>query len=131
MAMPKGYRKNRKADCHPDRPYYAKGKCHACYEAQRPTKVSNPEVARRHNVKTNFDISVEEYDRLRQATDVCGVCKKPFGDESQWQAVLDHNHDTKQLRGFIHRRCNSAIGFFSDDPVLLRMAAEYLEKHAL
>lgn len=43
--------------------------------------------------------------------------------------VLDHNHRTGQLRQFLHRGCNVALGIFKDDPSLCRKAAEYLERH--
>lgn len=54
----------------------------------------------------------------------CALCSQPFSG----QAVLDHDHATGIIRGFIHQNCNKGLGFFYDDPHLLRLAALYLER---
>ena len=46
---------------------------------------------------------------------------------STW--VLDHNHATGKFRGWLCNKCNSALGWLSDDVIILRRAVEYLEKH--
>ena len=85
-------------------------------------------------VKYRYGIRRDEYDALRKASNgICAICRKPMdmdltkrGADS---AVLDHAHDSKKVREFIHRRCNVGIGFLQEDPVVCRLAAEYLEKH--
>lgn len=42
---------------------------------------------------------------------------------------IDHNHKTGKVRALLCDRCNRGIGYFDDDPELIRGAAEYLIKH--
>lgn len=78
-----------------------------------------------------YKITPEEYRvRLESQNNLCGLCGKPFDvSKKGTSSVLDHDHDTDALRKFIHSNCNVAIGLLNDDPVLCRMAAQYLEDH--
>jgi hypothetical protein len=90
------------------------------------------EWRRNSKIKRKYGISAAEYGSLLKAqNNICAVCKKPFAGNLRCgtDPVLDHRHGGK-IREFIHRKCNVAIGFLCDDPVLCRLAAEYLEKHA-
>ena len=60
---------------------------------------------------------------------LCALCFRPLPPEKNRDWCLDHNHKNGKNRGVIHRKCNVAIGQLEDDPRLLRLAAEYLEKH--
>ncbi|MEU3447902.1 endonuclease VII domain-containing protein [Streptomyces thermolilacinus] len=68
---------------------------------------------------------------------VCAVCKQPEGDGGALS--VDHDHRCcpgpsrvcgNCVRGLVCRACNHGLGKFRDDPVLLRAAAAYLERHA-
>lgn len=54
--------------------------------------------------------------------ETCELCK------SRPVKGLDHNHTTKSNRDWLCGQCNSGIGFFLEDPELLRRAAEYIER---
>lgn|SRR5271157_3198267 len=108
-----------------------------CKECMKGYKASwaarNPESAKfskrcsrwRHN---GFDMTKEEYEKmLEEQHHLCALCFEPF-DESYAPAV-DHNHETGKARAILHTRCNSAIGLLGDDPVRVRLALEYLERH--
>lgn len=87
-------------------------------------------VHKRAQVRKVFDISLEDYNaRLALQQNLCALCKESFEGRGAKRLApcLDHSHQDGSLRKFIHNRCNRAIGFFNDDPRLLRMAAEYLE----
>ena len=43
----------------------------------------------------------------------------------------DHDHSTKEFRGYCCRTCNSAIGMLGDSEAGLRLAIEYLERARL
>jgi len=54
----------------------------------------------------------------------CAICKIkiPLMD-----SAIDHNHNTGEFRGVLCKKCNRALGMFSDSPTVLRNAIEYLE----
>ena len=58
----------------------------------------------------------------------CEICGKPEEEEGK-RLALDHCHKTNKLRGRLCGDCNTTLGKFKDDPMLLRKAADYLEKH--
>ena len=101
----------------------------------------NPEAAKEksyaHGIFHRYGLTVEQYDaKLAAQNNLCGLCGKPFEGETKFKGglegtapVLDHDHGSGNLRDFVHRSCNLGIGYFYDDPDLLRMAAEYLERH--
>jgi hypothetical protein len=118
-------------ECHPEAEYQAKGMCKACYQLEyrktHPFKRDN----REHNARNRFGISGEEYNKRRESQkisgDLCGICKQPLPENTP--AHLDHNHITGQIREFVHKECNMAIGLLQDSSEMCRLAAEYLEKH--
>lgn len=50
----------------------------------------------------------------------CGICGQP-------STHIDHDHNTGRIRGPLCNRCNRGIGFFHDDPKLLRQAVLWVE----
>lgn len=95
-------------------------------------RAANPEKARDQWIRGEYGISAEEYDRrLAAQNNLCAMCRKPFEAEGTLEGgspCLDHDHATGQLRAFIHRRCNSALGFLSDSIENCLAAIEYLKK---
>ena len=55
-------------------------------------------------------------------TQKCGCCGRID------KLFLDHDHSTKEFRGWICRNCNSGIGLLGDCPDGLRQALVYLER---
>lgn len=55
---------------------------------------------------------------------VCAICK---GKPLKFLRV-DHNHETKKIRGLLCEKCNSGIGFLQDSITICRNAASYLEE---
>lgn len=56
----------------------------------------------------------------------CPICEKTTIPGVTSKIVLDHNHLTGQPRTWICDSCNTGIGRFKDDPVLLQRAISYL-----
>lgn len=96
--------------------------CHECKEKQIWNKIKN-----------KFNITKEEYlDKLSSQGNVCALCKEPGflpgnGKKGGDGYAVDHDHRTDKIRGIIHGRCNSGIGYFRDDPRLMRLAVVYLD----
>ena len=59
------------------------------------------------------------YEGQRGCCVICG--------EHREHLDVEHCHRTTQVRGLVCGRCNTAMGFFQDDPALLRRAASYLD----
>ena len=53
----------------------------------------------------------------------CPMCHK-YTDS--W--VLDHAHDTDEMRGYICNNCNLGLGHFDDDPEFLERAAAWVRQ---
>lgn len=56
----------------------------------------------------------------------CAICGARTSGALGW--VLDHDHKTRQLRGWLCNRCNLGLGQFRDSPEILAAAIEYLNK---
>jgi len=91
------------------------------------------EYNRRMNLKSHYGLTVEEYDRMFEAQGgVCAVCGKPAdpdGVRSASRLHVDHDHETGRLRELLCIKCNRGLGYFADDPALLRAMAAYIERH--
>jgi DNA-directed RNA polymerase subunit RPC12/RpoP len=67
---------------------------------------------------------------LEQQNYQCAICKKPFdlalGFERR--VHIDHNHETKKVRGILCNKCNWALGLFDESTENLKTAIKYLER---
>lgn len=79
---------------------------------------------RRHHLKLQYGMSLEEYDALlaRQGG-ACAICKRKF-DKT---LCVDHCHTTGGVRGLLCRKCNAGLGCYDDEPSLMLAAAAYLK----
>lgn len=75
-------------------------------------------------IKPDNRWKVPEYQhkRFREAKKQteCVICGEPA-------TAIDHDHRTGHIRGALCNTCNAGLGFFRDDPVLLELAALYLQ----
>lgn len=85
----------------------------------------NRNAKQRYLTKT-FDLSVAEYDAMREASTACALCLGPFDEQG---SQLDHCHTTGKVREFLCAKCNRGIGLFGDSVEKLKLAIKYLEKH--
>ena len=60
----------------------------------------------------------------------CVICKREGsvlrGVHHSGKLVVDHNHKNGVVRGLLCHGCNSAIGYFRDEPNLMIQAMRYL-----
>lgn len=79
---------------------------------------------------------------LKEQGGVCLVCKKPIDLSIKGEMVADHNHLSGNIRGILHRSCNSGLGKldnavgrwisksmkYSDIVPMLKNIVEYYER---
>ena len=76
-------------------------------------------------LKNRFSITdVEYYEMLEKQDGRCKICLCV----PKIKLDVDHCHKTGRIRGLLCRFCNTALGLFKDSPLLLRSAANYLER---
>jgi hypothetical protein len=86
--------------------------------------VTPAEKARARRLKTLFNLTPEEYDRiLAFQQGVCALCYRPPG---KTRLAVDHNHKTGLVRGLLCWTCNTALGKFRDDDDRVNAAAYYV-----
>ena len=67
------------------------------------------------------------YQILEQQENKCAICGTEDPGRNDTYFAIDHCHVTELVRGLLCQKCNCGIGFFQDDPNLLRSALNYLE----
>jgi hypothetical protein len=76
----------------------------------------------------NYGLAPGQYDAMRSAQeDRCAICRTPDPGVKRWH--VDHDHLSGKVRGLLCAACNLGIGKMQDDPVRLRAAAAYIERH--
>jgi hypothetical protein len=90
----------------------------------------NPESYRASKYKSNYGLTIEQYDTMFVAQNgCCAICKNPPNHKWHKHLHVDHDHLTDQVRQLLCHGCNTGMGGFKDDPALLRVAADYIERH--
>jgi hypothetical protein len=93
----------------------------ACIKA---ANAAESKLRSRRYVLAHYGLTEAEFDRLRVAQrDRCAVCmkKRPLH--------VDHDHVTGHVRALLCGSCNRAIGLLADDPRIIRLAADYVERN--
>jgi hypothetical protein len=103
--------------------------------ASRTYTKTHPEeraALQRKRKLATFGITEERYDEILVSQNgVCAICRRPETIRPRGRPsrlAVDHCHDTNAVRGLLCNVCNRAIGLLRDSPLLLRAAAEYLER---
>jgi len=74
---------------------------------------------------SRYGITIEEYDvMLKRQNYVCAICQNKCSTGKR--LAVDHDHDTKKVRGLLCRKCNRGLGHFRSVEDL-RKAILYLE----
>lgn len=106
--------------------------CQSCRSSYRRTKYEN-QVGRyrSENMKKLYGLSIPDYNAiLISQGGKCAICKStnPNGRGSNFH--VDHDHSTGKIRALLCVNCNTAIGLFHENTVLMEKAIEYLKKHS-
>ena len=89
---------------------------------------SDADLRARHGaalLDRNYGLSRDEHRRLLEAQNgVCAVCKLP----SRRALCVDHCHATRQVRGLLCDKCNTALGLLGDDSGRMRAAGANVDR---
>lgn len=98
---------------------------------ERDQKRYNADPARRleqakwGGMKWRFGITRAEYEIMVAAQDgMCAICGDMFFAKNV--ICVDHDHETKKVRGLLCKQCNFAVGLMKDKPENFDRAAAYL-----
>jgi hypothetical protein len=95
-------------------------------------RAANPNLSRIRHLKTNYNLTLDEYIKLLAVQDgVCFLCKKSC-PTYKWLAV-DHNHKTNKIRKLLCIKCNvgvSSLEWFREISIL-DSALTYIDTEGL
>jgi hypothetical protein len=57
----------------------------------------------------------------------CPICERTIVRQYKNDVVLDHLHETGEIRGWICRMCNNSMGMMEDDVHILQRAIDWLQ----
>jgi Recombination endonuclease VII len=116
-----------------------RGDCKDCQYDKAKERIRNDRRShlrrqRINNLKHKYGLSLEQWTDIYNRQDGnCPIC----GKEVDVNDAVDHDHGCCQgqgscgecVRGILHTRCNSLLGFAGDDPEMLQAAINYLRKY--
>lgn len=105
--------------------------CRPCTKLWKPS----PEAIQIRNARSRAfnrfkgtGFTQEEFEeKLNNQGRVCAICGTD--NPGKLDFCADHDHETKQKRGILCRKCNTGLGHFNDDPEIIKAAIEYLEHY--
>jgi hypothetical protein len=111
--------------------YYTKNKAAIlAKEYRRREGEDYKEYIRNYHLIRDYGITLEEYKSLISSQNsTCAICltTEPGGRHGTW--YLDHDHQTKKVRGVLCHHCNVGLGHFKDNVEVLSKAIHYLERN--
>jgi hypothetical protein len=92
-------------------------------------RASHREQTKERFMKKNYGIGLAEYEKIfAKQNGVCAICGEPPNGKS---FHVDHDHDTRKVRGLLCGTCNVGLGYFMDNVTILHNAEIYLIKSQL
>jgi fructose-1,6-bisphosphatase len=79
---------------------------------------------RRNHLKFYYNLTIDQFnDLMSKQEGKCAIC-----NIMMVRLSVDHDHVTGKVRGLLCPTCNRAIGMFKDNPLIMRSAANYIER---
>ena len=76
-----------------------------------------------------YGITSDQYEEMKERQKgLCAICgsEAVVRKDSDGELVVDHDHETGEVRGLLCTLCNTGLGAFRDSPPLMLAAIEYL-----
>lgn len=98
-------------------------------ENHKKWRDENPDKIRSQAMKYKYKITLKDYETLLILQDFkCAICSR-HEEENRKPFVVDHDHNTGEVRGLLCFRCNTGIGQLGDSTLLLSKAIQYLNSN--
>jgi len=82
-----------------------------------------------YQIKRHYNCDLETYEALLKSQNFCcAICNRHESNFKK-QLSIDHDHETKIIRGLLCKSCNIALGEFRENISILETAISYLLKH--
>lgn len=99
-------------------------------------KERHAKSAYKYNLKVNYDLTVEDYNKLFLSQDgKCAICEVDLSNRflniEATPSVIDHSHETGKVRSILCSGCNIGLGSFNDSLFKLSKACRYIEAHSI
>ena len=114
--------------------YRDKRQCKSCLrDHQRRYRAERPDYHHGRNLKQRYGISVDEYETLiANQNSTCPICEVEIPDTIGYKgkrpSVVDHNHETGEVRGILCSMCNLVLGYARENTHTLYKAIVYLSE---
>lgn len=114
--------------------YRRRRACKSCVrEHQRQFRDARPGYNHANNLLRRYGISVDEYKTLLANHNfACAICKVEIPDaigyKGKRSGVVDHNHETGDVRGILCSKCNLVLGHARESTQILYQAIVYLSE---
>ena len=96
------------------------------YRKERPEKVWAERIKREHGLTAE-----QYYHMLEEQHGVCYICLLSETRTMHGKVVrlvIDHNHQTGQVRRLLCHACNVSVGLLQENPDRMRRMAQYIEQ---
>jgi len=105
-------------------------------EINRRYRLKNPErykrIKRVEKILRIYGVTEEMFGHmLLDQNGVCAVCRQPQHERQYGKLAalhIDHNHETKKVRGLLCGNCNRALGMLQEDPLRIEALARYIRE---
>lgn len=89
---------------------------------------NNKDRYRNRSMLRKYGIDLFQYNLMRELQQYrCAICGQ--GEESLKNGlVVDHCHKTGKVRKLLCTTCNTALGMFKENPMILQSAVEYIKE---
>ena len=108
--------------------------CQDCYNTLASEAAAAATNARLDkHLRRTYGINVQVYGMMHaEQSGLCALCQNPERPARNKAGtrllVVDHHHESGEVRGLLCRNCNAAIGLLGEDPAVLAAAIIYLTR---
>lgn len=104
---------------------YSRHRAKFCAKSRKQYR-QKPEIRLRSDLLKRYNLTIQAFRALLASQKgLCAICGE--SEKGRFSRLsVDHDHETKAIRGLLCSACNSGLGRFKDKEELLVRALEYL-----